>query len=103
MSFVLWANFLIKIVHVWNNQDQVLLSMQQKLDDLCDQVNPIKDQGGTENDMALRKNADLADSGAFGHDKINFVDCGCWLCDQHHHLFSGLEVKILILYCRFEN
>ncbi|XP_022958664.1 uncharacterized protein LOC111459819 isoform X1 [Cucurbita moschata] len=72
-------------------RDQVLLSMQQKLDDLCDQVIPIKDQCRTENDMGSRKNADLADSGAFGDDKIKFVDCGCWICDQHHHLFSGLE------------
>ena len=73
----------------------MLLSMQQKLDDLCDQVIPIKDHCRTENDMGSRKNVDLADSGAFGDDKIKFVDCGCWICDQHHHLFSGLEVKIL--------
>ncbi|XP_022148707.1 uncharacterized protein LOC111017303 isoform X2 [Momordica charantia] len=72
-------------------RDQVLLSMQQKLDDLCDQVNPVKDKSGTEEDMALKKNADLADSGAFGHEKIKFVDCGCWLCDEHLNLFNGLE------------
>lgn len=78
-----------------NNQDQVLLSMQQKLDDLCDQVNPVKDKSGTEEDMALKKNADLADSGAFGHEKIKFVDCGCWLCDEHLNLFNGLEVKTI--------
>ncbi|XP_038902114.1 uncharacterized protein LOC120088749 isoform X2 [Benincasa hispida] len=72
-------------------RDQVLLSMQQKLDDLCNQVNPVKDQSGTENDMAMRKNTDLADSGGFGHDKIKFVDCGCWLCDEHLDLISRLE------------
>lgn len=72
-------------------RDQVLLSMQQKLDDLCNQVNPVKDQSGTENDMALRKNADLADSGGFGQEKIKFVDCGCWLCDEHLDLISRLE------------
>ncbi|KAL0550783.1 hypothetical protein IC582_009845 [Cucumis melo] len=66
-------------------RDQVLLSMQQKLDDLCNQVNPVKDQSGTESDMALRKNAD------FGNDKIKFVDCGCWLCDEHLDLLSRLE------------
>lgn len=102
MNYVLWAIFLTKILDVLNNQDQVLLSMQQKLDDLCDQVNPVKHQSGTNNDVALSKNVDLADSGVFGHDKINFVDCGCWLCDQHHHLFCGVEVKILILCCSFE-
>ncbi|KAA0025194.1 uncharacterized protein E5676_scaffold202G002040 [Cucumis melo var. makuwa] len=32
-------------------RDQMLLSMQQKLDDLCNQVNPVKDQSGTENDF----------------------------------------------------
>ncbi|KGN54157.1 uncharacterized protein LOC101212475 isoform X2 [Cucumis sativus] len=72
-------------------RDQVLLSMQQKLDDLCNQVNPVKDQSGTENDMALKKNADLEDSGAFGNDKIKFDDCGCWLCDEHLDLLSRLE------------
>uniref|UniRef100_A0A9I9CG08 Uncharacterized protein n=1 Tax=Cucumis melo TaxID=3656 RepID=A0A9I9CG08_CUCME len=48
-------------------RDQVLLSMQQKLDDLCNQVNPVKDQSETENDMDLRMNAD------FGNDKIKFL------------------------------
>lgn len=73
----------------------MLLSMQQKLDDLCNQVNPVKDQSGTENDMALKKNADLEDSGAFGNDKIKFDDCGCWLCDEHLDLLSRLEVETL--------
>ena len=45
--------------------------MQQKLDDVCNQVNPVKDQSRTENDMAFKKNVDLADSGAFRNDKSN--------------------------------
>lgn len=96
-SLILILNFKFKHDRLCfgKNQDQVLLSMQQKLDDLCNQVNPVKDQSGTENDMALRKNADLADSGGFGQEKIKFVDCGCWLCDEHLDLISRLEVNIL--------
>ncbi|KAG6570380.1 hypothetical protein SDJN03_29295, partial [Cucurbita argyrosperma subsp. sororia] len=72
-------------------RDQVLLSMQQKLEDLFNQVNLDEDQSGGEKDMALRKDADLADSGVFGHGKIKFVDCGCWLCDQHLDSLGRLE------------
>ncbi|KAI3449925.1 hypothetical protein Pfo_006590 [Paulownia fortunei] len=52
-------------------RDQVLLSMQQKLDNLCEQVNYFKDQpeAVTQSDVFVTKR----------------VECDCKLC-QHHNL-----------------
>lgn len=74
-------------------QDQVLSSMQQKLDSLCEQLYYVKDQQGIIANMLLSGKAESAQSETFGSDKINFVDCGCWLCDQHHSQLSGFAVK----------
>ncbi|KAL0402546.1 UNVERIFIED_CONTAM: hypothetical protein Slati_4284500 [Sesamum latifolium] len=52
-------------------QDQVLLSMQQKLDDLCEQVNYFKD----EPDVVTKSHVFVAE----------MVEYGCNLC-QHHNL-----------------
>lgn len=67
-------------------RDQVLLSMQQKLDSLCEQVNSIKDQP----DMLLIKNVLLPSSEVFASDKLKLVGCGCRLCDQHLGLSNDL-------------
>ncbi|KAK9273742.1 hypothetical protein L1049_018552 [Liquidambar formosana] len=58
-------------------RDQVLSSMQQKLDNLCEQVNNIKDQPETGANMSFMKN-------------MEFGSCGCWLCDHHRGLPNGL-------------
>ncbi|CAN1263672.1 hypothetical protein LINPERPRIM_LOCUS11689 [Linum perenne] len=69
-------------------RDEVLSSMQQKLDNLCDQMVSIKGNG----DKDAEEKSSLY-SGEFGCDKIKFVDCGCWHCDQHHQeLFGGSMV-----------
>ena len=60
-------------------QDQVLSSMQQKLDCLCEQLN--------------NKNMELPQIDVFGSEKTKFVDCGCCLCDQHHDMFNRLAVS----------
>lgn len=75
-SFFLWIFY----------QDQVLSTMQQKLDCLCERLNSVKDQSGA--------NADLPFHEVLGSDKTKFVDCGCWLCDEHHNLFNKLTVRI---------
>ncbi|KAL5766662.1 hypothetical protein ACOSP7_017279 [Xanthoceras sorbifolium] len=72
-------------------RDQVLLSMQQKLDNLCEQLYFVKDQPGMRADVSSNGKAESPICESFGHEKINFVDCGCWLCDRHHDLFNGLE------------
>ncbi|KAG6781723.1 hypothetical protein POTOM_014635 [Populus tomentosa] len=73
-------------------QDQVLSSMQQKLDDLCDQLSSINNQAGTKGNASFNNNKNLEPpcNDVFGCDKIKFVDCGCWHCDQHHDLLAGL-------------
>ncbi|CAN1263673.1 hypothetical protein LINPERPRIM_LOCUS11689 [Linum perenne] len=64
--------------------------MQQKLDNLCDQMVSIKGNG----DKDAEEKSSLY-SGEFGCDKIKFVDCGCWHCDQHHQeLFGGSMGKV---------
>ncbi|KAI5596204.1 hypothetical protein BDE02_03G190800 [Populus trichocarpa] len=73
-------------------RDQVLSSMQQKLDDLCDQLSSINNQAGTKGNASFNNNKNLEPpcNDVFGCDKIKFVDCGCWHCDQHHDLLAGL-------------
>ncbi|KAJ8759595.1 hypothetical protein K2173_008775 [Erythroxylum novogranatense] len=63
-----------------NLRDEVLSSMQQKLDNLCEQVN-----------HGRSKCEGLATLDDLGCHKIQFSQCGCWHCDQHQHqyLFSS--------------
>jgi hypothetical protein len=75
-------------------QDQVLSSMQQKLDSLCEQVNNARDHSGGRVEMAFTKNVESSCNDAFGSDQITFVDCGCWFCDQHRVLYNGLAVRV---------
>ncbi|KAF3452572.1 hypothetical protein FNV43_RR03005 [Rhamnella rubrinervis] len=83
-----------QIWHLKNSvelRDQVLSGMQQKLDCLCEQLNNVKDHSGTgDMSMSFIKNAGLPLDQALGSDNTTFVDCGCWLCDQHHDLFNRL-------------
>ncbi|KAK3020448.1 hypothetical protein RJ639_047572 [Escallonia herrerae] len=50
-------------------RDQVLSSMQEKLENLCEQVNYFRDQSETVVGMSFTKNDDIG--------------CGCRLCDHH--------------------
>ncbi|KAJ6340965.1 hypothetical protein OIU78_009194 [Salix suchowensis] len=70
-------------------RDQVLSSMQQKLDSLCDQLSNINSQAGTKANASLNSKT-VEPPDAFGCDKIKFVGCGCWHCDQHQDLLAGL-------------
>lgn len=64
--------------------------MQQKLDNLCEQVNSSK-----ENSPAATKDSELKlDDEAFGTEKIKFVDCGCWHCERHSPFFNESMVRI---------
>lgn len=74
----------------------MLSNMQQKLDSLCAQISNIKDHSGTVTPvMSPMKNIELQSNEEFGCAKIKFVDCGCWLCDQHRDLSDGLVVRII--------
>ncbi|KAL6955587.1 hypothetical protein U1Q18_046018 [Sarracenia purpurea var. burkii] len=58
-------------------RDQVLLSMQKKLDDLCVQVNCIKDHPEAWDDFPFSNKVEF--------EKAQSVAFGCGLCDQHQH------------------
>lgn len=76
-------------------QDQVLSSMQQKLDDLCEQVSSIKNNAVSEANASLNNNVESPSVDAFGCDTIKFIDCSCWHCDSHQNLFAGLMVRFI--------
>ncbi|KAE9585971.1 hypothetical protein Lal_00010160 [Lupinus albus] len=65
-------------------RDEVLLSMQQKLDDLCEQLN----SSTKELSPAGTKGEEMQLTETFGTEKIKFVDCGCWHCEEHSGLFN---------------
>jgi hypothetical protein len=74
-------------------RDQLLSSMQQKLDDLCHELNLAKDQSGAVSKVSDHDYPQSALKEKFGSERINFVDCGCWLCDQHHHSSPAVQDK----------
>lgn len=69
--------------------------MQQKLDTLCEHVHNVKEQPGSGGEISPSKNAGFSFDAGFESEGIKFVECGCWLCDQHKKLFDGLEVSAL--------
>ncbi|KAL0843012.1 hypothetical protein Bca101_016257 [Brassica carinata] len=77
-------------------RDQVLSSMQQKLDDLCQQLSLVKDQSGN-GSKVVDHDGDLGSAikEKFGSENVKFVECGCWLCDQHHHSSPAIQDKAL--------
>ncbi|KAK6937095.1 hypothetical protein RJ641_034125 [Dillenia turbinata] len=64
-------------------RDEALASMQQKLDNLCEQLNNMKDQGDNGVIMSSIKNLEFPLSEPFATSSTKFIACGCWLCDQH--------------------
>ncbi|KAL9322932.1 hypothetical protein ACSQ67_010985 [Phaseolus vulgaris] len=64
-------------------RDQVLSSMQQKLDTLCELVNNSKEYSTTAMENSCDKDGELQLNETFGIEKVKLVDCGCWHCEQH--------------------
>ncbi|KAL2332191.1 hypothetical protein Fmac_019772 [Flemingia macrophylla] len=64
-------------------RDQVLSSMQRKLDSLCEMVN-------NSNEQLTNKDEKLQLRESLGTEKIKLIDCGCWHCEQHSPFFSEL-------------
>lgn len=63
----------------------MLSSMQQKLDNLCEQVNSSKEDTIAVTNKLSTKDEELQLGETFGTERIKFVDCGCWHCEQHHN------------------
>ncbi|XVE60038.1 hypothetical protein DITRI_Ditri05aG0094600 [Diplodiscus trichospermus] len=70
------------------SQDQVLSSLQQKVDNLCEQLNSAEEKQGTE--AKIKVEPPLNET--FGSGRINFVNCGCWICYQHLEQFKGNSI-----------
>ncbi|KAM7502599.1 hypothetical protein LguiB_001503 [Lonicera macranthoides] len=64
-------------------RDQVLSSMQEKLDNLCEQVNFFKDQPETTPAISFKENKEQLPVYESSSHKIKSVSSGCQLCDQH--------------------
>lgn len=67
---------LISYKRVYCLQDQVLSSMQQKVDNLCEQLINSGEQKGTK----AKRNVESPSK--------KFDDCDCWICDQHLEQFK---------------
>ncbi|KAK7325052.1 hypothetical protein VNO77_29101 [Canavalia gladiata] len=69
-------------------RDQLLSSMQQKLDNFCELVNSSIEHSATPISEPSTNDRELQSNEAFGPEKIKFVDCGCWHCEQHSAFFN---------------
>ncbi|CAK8536026.1 unnamed protein product [Lathyrus sativus] len=71
-------------------RDQVLSSMQQKLDDLCEQLNSSEVNRVVAINKLSNKDGELQLEETFGSERIKFVDCGCWHCEEHSSFYNEL-------------
>ncbi|KAK6925674.1 hypothetical protein RJ641_007393 [Dillenia turbinata] len=76
-------------------RDEVLASMQQKLDNLCEQLNNMKDQGDNGVIMSSTKNLEFPFTEPFAATDAKFIACGCWLCDQHQAQANDEDYYVL--------
>lgn len=74
-------------------QDQVLLSMQEKLDDLCEQLNRSEENTVVAINKLSNKDGELQMEETFGSERIKFVDCGCWHCEEHSSFYNEFMVR----------
>lgn len=88
-------------------QDEVLTGMQQKLDDLCQQLSLVKDLPGDGSNVSSDHDHDDDDDlqskfkEKFRSENLKFVDCGCWLCDQHHPSSPAIQVCVCVFALAF--
>ncbi|KAK8543363.1 hypothetical protein V6N13_136123 [Hibiscus sabdariffa] len=65
-------------------RDEVLSSMQQKVDSLCEQLINTEEKpetwAKTEEESSLNE--------TFGSGSVKVDDCGCWMCYQHREQFK---------------
>ncbi|XP_043692480.1 uncharacterized protein LOC122642930 [Telopea speciosissima] len=70
-------------------RDQVLSSMQQKLDDLCNQVNIMKEQPENEVDLSFTNDKKILSNNDIKLDETTISPCGCQVCYEHRVLSNG--------------
>lgn len=68
--------------------------MQKKLDDLCEEMNCIKDQPQAVADLSAFKALDFSSRrSSLGH-KSDSVCSDCWFCDQRRAHLTDLSVSL---------
>ncbi|GMJ15540.1 hypothetical protein like AT5G12930 [Hibiscus trionum] len=65
-------------------RDEVLSSMQQKVDSLCQQMNNTEEKPGT----WAKTEVESSSNETFGSRSVKVDDCGCWICYQHREQFK---------------
>lgn len=84
---------LILVCFITIFQDQLLSSMQEKLDNLCEQFNSSKENTVAAINKLSTKDGELQLDETFGSERIKFVDCGCWHCDEHSSFCNEYMVR----------
>lgn len=75
-------------------QDEILMSMQQKLDDLCEQMNCMKDQSQEVTELSASKNLDFSSRRLSFPGKSDSICTDCWFCDQRRVELDDLSVRL---------
>ncbi|XP_042479832.1 uncharacterized protein LOC122060797 [Macadamia integrifolia] len=81
-------------------RDQVLSSMQQKLDDLCNQMNTMKDRPEHEVNLSFTNNKKILYNNDIQLDDTTISPCGCQLCYEHRDSSNGLVCDFVEVSCR---
>ncbi|KAH9623915.1 hypothetical protein KSS87_002308 [Heliosperma pusillum] len=72
-------------------RDQILMSMQQKLDNLCEEMNYIKEQSQDMAAPCASKTMDFSSAEASFPCNSDSICTDCWLCDQHRAQLNDLS------------
>ncbi|OMO78108.1 hypothetical protein COLO4_24829 [Corchorus olitorius] len=67
-------------------RDQLLSGMQQKLENLSEELSTTREQQGK---WAKTNVVESPMDETIGSGNIKFADCGCWICDQHRQRSKG--------------
>lgn len=77
-------------------RDEILMSMQQKLDDLCEQMNCMKDQPQVLVNMSAPKIVDSSSRRSSLASKSDSMCTDCWFCDQRRAEFDDISGSSLV-------
>lgn len=72
-------------------RDQILLSMQQKLDNLCEQMNTMKERPENMDDDSSNNNGEFQLSNCFQLKKSKDLSCEFCSCERNQDLFNDAD------------
>uniref|UniRef100_A0A803NBX2 Uncharacterized protein n=1 Tax=Chenopodium quinoa TaxID=63459 RepID=A0A803NBX2_CHEQI len=76
--------------------DDILMSMQQKLDDLCEQMNSMKDQPQAIVDSSASKIMEFSSRRSSLASKSDSMCTDCWFCDQRRAELNDVSGNSLV-------